>query len=1139
MRSIYCYDGKGDIIMEGRRSRLLFFIPTMLFIFVLVFSLQAGAKDIIVDPTGAGDYTTIQDAIDHANPGDTIWVRNGSYNEQLHVYVHDLTIVAEEGANPKIYVTSYSPGIDVNASNVTIEGFTIYGSVEPDGPTVRASSGADNLRLIMNHFTAIVGERGSTALLVEEGVKKVSFLSNTVTRYNISVFLENHSFVIISGNAMSFVNYSVYHAASIEGTSMYYGSIEDAINDAPVGGTVIVHDGIYRQQIVINKPVTLEGTGDHLLDFSPFNASTKTIVDEQGVHNEIAGIYVNASNVTIKNLHFMGIPYDPSDPFGKLNAVIRAYSTASDLTVESNTFDSPPTGIARAALAAAWADRIEFSNNMITNYTYGVYFFNSSNPINDSMIANNDFYQGKYMTASMGGVSHDICIGVFIEYGNNITLKDNFFNGPGKDTGTGNAQYTFAIMVKSNTSGYAVKIDHDTITNYSCGISIYGEGSLTKLKVWNNSIGMYIGQATGNLLLNRSRFFLNDRAIVIENTSGHILSLNYNSIYNNSKFGMINNDSRAVNATYNWWGDVMGPYNESANPEGNGDNITGNITFWPWLEFDGYSIPPVVEYVVGDPKSPDGYVVSDRTKIEIIAHDNESGMLVVKYRIWDTVNRWSDWTNYTGPFTLEGEGIHKVQYKAIDKAGTTLMGLEIHRVDTRPADVEVIYPNGGEYLYGTVKIRWHAADKVLDQEQTEWNDSVPLSEDYPGHIQSFVPTSTEMRSVELLLQGDEANVTVMIFSSIFPVPTPIAKSTRHLKDITNPRWIEFPFKENIELVPNQTYYIGVTQKVYGETGFRWYYANVSIYNYGHAWLKEVDNLTSKPNWDWTFRTLYWLTDLRITVQCSMTGTSPWTTLAENETNDGEFFWNTRDFPDAETYKVRILAHDAINNVGSDESDDNFAIDNVGPSIRNIIIRDQTVGSTEFTKDGDTIEISATITGDPEYIYANLTSLGKGDEVPPTSYTANVAKWLVPSITCHPSNGPVTITITAIDATGNRSSAKASIIADNLPPDIIITKPRPGVYILDSMRLLPWPYPFVIGQITLTANATDTGSGIKEVKFYIDNNLKATVTEPPYSWLWDELSTGFYKIKAEAYDVVGHKAVAEMPDVFIINLDIID
>ncbi|MCD6411688.1 MAG: hypothetical protein J7L20_04595, partial [Thermoplasmata archaeon] len=96
-RSIYCYDGKGDIIMERRRSRLLFFIPTMLFIFVLAFSLQAGAKDIIVDPTGAGDYTTIQDAIDHANPGDTIWVRNGSYNEQLHVYVHDLTIVAKEG----------------------------------------------------------------------------------------------------------------------------------------------------------------------------------------------------------------------------------------------------------------------------------------------------------------------------------------------------------------------------------------------------------------------------------------------------------------------------------------------------------------------------------------------------------------------------------------------------------------------------------------------------------------------------------------------------------------------------------------------------------------------------------------------------------------------------------------------------------------------------------------------------------------------------------------------------------------------------------------------------------------------------------------------------------------------------------
>jgi len=38
-----------------------------------------------------------------------------------------------------------------------------------------------------------------------------------------------------------------------------------------------------------------------------------------------------------------------------------------------------------------------------------------------------------------------------------------------------------------------------------------------------------------------------------------------------------------MDATQNWWGNASGPYNESLNPDGMGDEVSDNIDFAPWL----------------------------------------------------------------------------------------------------------------------------------------------------------------------------------------------------------------------------------------------------------------------------------------------------------------------------------------------------------------------------------------------------------------------------------------------------------------------------------------------------------------------------------------------------------------------------
>lgn len=76
---------------------------------------------------------------------------------------------------------------------------------------------------------------------------------------------------------------------------------------------------------------------------------------------------------------------------------------------------------------------------------------------------------------------------------------------------------------------------------------------------------------------------------------------------------------------------------------------------------------------------------------------------------------------------------------------------------------------------------------------------------------------------------------------------------------------------------------------------------------------------------------------------------------------------------------------------------------------------------------------------------------------------------------------------------------------------------------------------VSGLITITATASDD-VGISKVEFYIDNQLKATDTQPPYTYIWYTTSTanGFHTVKVVAYDTLLQTATAQV-DVYVNNV----
>jgi parallel beta-helix repeat protein len=85
-------------------------------------------KTWYVDDSGGADFTTIQAAVDAANAGDTIIVRNGTYTENVDVD-KSLTIKSENGSAVVTVMAAVptAPVFDVNADGVTIDGFAVSG----------------------------------------------------------------------------------------------------------------------------------------------------------------------------------------------------------------------------------------------------------------------------------------------------------------------------------------------------------------------------------------------------------------------------------------------------------------------------------------------------------------------------------------------------------------------------------------------------------------------------------------------------------------------------------------------------------------------------------------------------------------------------------------------------------------------------------------------------------------------------------------------------------------------------------------------------------------------------------------------------------------------------------------------------
>jgi PKD repeat protein len=213
---------------------------------------------------------------------------------------------------------------------------------------------------------------------------------------------------------------------------------------------------------------------------------------------------------------------------------------------------------------------------------------------------------------------------------------------------------------------------------------------------------------------------------------------------------------------------------------------------------------------------------------------------------------------------------------------------------------------------------------------------------------------------------------------------------------------------------------------------------------------------------------------------------------------GSYEWNTKRLSDGSYYLMgRVTGTGGFDR----DSTKKFAIDNknAGILIPDVIIEDLTTGSITCIRDEDTISITASITGHDasmlteDQIKADLSCLGGESEVSPRSFNGFLANWIIDDITCSIDSGEISIPI-LIDG---KVKSEGTIIVDNIPPEIVLHKPKNGVYI-KGLRLFPFGHTIIFGGLPVEIDVIDNIE-VNYVEYYVDGTLLSTIDKEPFSW----------------------------------------
>jgi nitrous oxidase accessory protein len=460
--------------------------------------------------------------------------------------------------------------------------------------------------------------------------------------------------------------------------SQPYNTIQEAVNGASSGDTIIVEDGTYSENVDVYKSLTIKSE----------NGATSTMVT--AAHSDDHTFYVYADNVTIDGFTITGATdygksgiylytsnycniYDNTCGYDASNKNYAGIfiSLSSNNNIEGNTCNS---NIDSGILLMELSENNTVINNTCSNNVMGIYLWHSSeNTISGSTcsdnncaiflgISNNTTVTGNTCLENSYGMEivnsnnntitgNNSCSnnyeGIYLSTSNNNTINENTCSSnsaEGIDLTDSNYNTIDSNICLNNFQGIALNnnSDNNTVTDNDCsnnsfGIWLYNsiDNMLTdNICSANSAIGIFFGESPDNELrgntCNENAFY--GIALLISSINNTITD----NIISNNDYGIYidaDTDASTISIYYN---NIEGNTSYGICND-NADTLDATYNWW-----GSYTGPT-------NPSNPDGTgdIISDRVDFD-------------------------PWLGYTTHITLFGEEISYI----IDKNGEMLQKME-------------------------------------------------------------------------------------------------------------------------------------------------------------------------------------------------------------------------------------------------------------------------------------------------------------------------------------------------------------------------------------------------------------------------------------------------------------------------------